>query len=160
MKKAQIQTQIFVYILALIVIALILLYGYSSIKGFVKRSDEVNLVQFRTDFSNAVEMQSHEYRSVIKKQVLLPRGYNSIMILDLDKAANVSIKTEYPLIYESWYGQVKENVFLIGKSQLESFYAGKIFFDSNDNILIEAPDRVVELRLTGMGSQTKIERWE
>jgi len=161
-KFAQIQTQIFVYILALIVIALVLLYGYTSIKGFITRSEQVNLVQFRTDLSNAIEMQSTEYGSVIMKKAILPKGFNKLIIIDLNKVTNTSgsFETDYPYVHDSWTGNVSKNVFLIGKNKFDSFYSGKIYFDASDHILIDAPDRVVKLKLSGMGSSTKIEKWQ
>lgn len=164
--KGQIQTQIFVYIIALLVIALILLYGYNAIRGFVDRSDEVNLVQFRTEFSNAIEMQSHEYRSVIKKQALLPRKFTKMIIVDKKKlGGNTSTEfaDKYPIVQDAWSAGTKDNIFLVGEKNVESFYAGNIYFDPShipDHIVIDAPDRVVELKLTGMGGSTKIEVWE
>lgn len=160
-KKSQVQTQMFVYMLALVVIALVLLYGYNAIRGFINTSNDVNLVQFKTDFSAAVEGQSHEFRSVIKKQLLLPSGYNEVIIVDLNKVANASLRLQYPMMYDSWLDGVEKNVFLIGKSKIESFYAGKIYFEPiQDHIILKAPDRIVEMKLTGMGGSTKIDEWE
>ena len=66
----------------MIIITLVLIYGYNAIQGFISKSDDVNYVQFKTDLFNAVETQKTEYRSVIKKEMMLPRGYTEIVVID------------------------------------------------------------------------------
>jgi hypothetical protein len=195
MKKSEVHTQIFVYLIAMVVISLVLLYGYNAIKGFMLRSDEVNLVQFKTDFINAIDAQSHEYQSVIRKTLFLPPGYTTLMIIDSELWTSVNgaaslknfMKDGYPLVLDSWISGVDKNVFLIGKNKMESFYAGKIIFsqiepppippanpgNKKDNlncwvpsskkyycIIIDAPDREVEIKLTGLGGKTMVELWK
>lgn len=163
MKKGQAQTQIFVYIIALIVIALVLLYGYNAIKGFIGKSEQVNLAQFTTDFNNAIKSQSYEKSSVTKKQIMLPSGYNAFVLVDTSKPVNDTqeFADAFPLIYDSWSGGVKQNMFLVGKSKFEAYDAGNLYFEpERDVLIIHAPDRVVDLKLTGMAGSTKVEEWD
>ena len=55
MKKAQIQGQVFIYILTLIITGMILLYGYNAITGISKRAEQVELVKFKNDLKEDFE---------------------------------------------------------------------------------------------------------
>ncbi len=163
-KKGQLQAQIFVYVITLIVITLVLIYGYKAIQGFMGRSDEVNFVQFKVDFTNSIESQSHEFRSVAQSRLLLPKGFTELIVIDLDYnsvSALSELEANYPLVYDSWDSGVERNVFVIGKNKFESFYAGNIYFDdaSRHYMHLTAPDRVVTLKLTGRGGKTEVEQW-
>ena len=56
MKKAQIAGQIFVYIIAVVVVGFIVVYGYSAIKGFSERGEEVESISLRKDLENSVQI--------------------------------------------------------------------------------------------------------
>ncbi|PIN78936.1 hypothetical protein COV14_01535, partial [Candidatus Woesearchaeota archaeon CG10_big_fil_rev_8_21_14_0_10_33_12] len=64
MKKAQIQGQVFIYILTLIITGMILLYGYNAIKSISERAKQVELVKFKNDLKEDFETISFDYGSV------------------------------------------------------------------------------------------------
>jgi hypothetical protein len=160
-RKGQVQTQVFIYIIALVVIALVLIYGYSSIRSFIHSSDDVNYMQFQTDFTNTVDSMSHEYESVIKKEIKLPRMYTEMIVIDLTKTANASFGDIYPVVFDSWGANVTRNVFLVGdNNNVVGFSAGKVVVGENkDHVIVNAPDNVLKLRLTGVGGATRVEPW-
>ena len=55
MKKGVLTTETFMYIFAIIVIALILVFGARTIYNFDKTKQQAIYIQFKTDFINAVE---------------------------------------------------------------------------------------------------------
>ena len=62
-KKAQI-SQVFIYILALFIFALIIYYGYYGISSIIKQGEEVAYVKFKTQLENEVSRVLPIYRKV------------------------------------------------------------------------------------------------
>ena len=79
-RKAQVQTQIFVYSLMIMIVGLILVYGYNAINGFRQRAQQIEMLQFQEEFKNIIDLQNHEYMSVIKKDMMVPSKYSKIII--------------------------------------------------------------------------------
>src|SRR3989344_9330257 len=63
-RKAEMQSQIFIYILAMVIGVGILLYGYNAIKGFKSQADDVLLLQFENGIRNDLKTISFESTKV------------------------------------------------------------------------------------------------
>ncbi|MBN2420801.1 hypothetical protein JXB27_00820 [Candidatus Woesearchaeota archaeon] len=59
MKKAEITSQIFIYIMVLIVGGGILLFGYKAIAHFTSTADETMMIKFTNDFKNDIKTLSY-----------------------------------------------------------------------------------------------------
>ncbi|MEK6886677.1 MAG: hypothetical protein AABW88_02485 [Nanoarchaeota archaeon] len=75
-KKAEMQSQIFIYILAMVVGVGILLYGYNAIKGFKSQADDVLLLQFENGIKNDLKTISFESTKV--KTYDLPSEFTQV----------------------------------------------------------------------------------
>ena len=163
-KKAQIQAQIFVYVLSMIVIGLVLLYGYKSIGKMRERAKQVDLIGFKTDVRNAVEKVSNDYGTVRAPEFKVPEGYDEVCFIDLDKGADPSIESLHPLVYEAWQDD-SANVFLI-KDLAKEFYLVEsngqhlIQIDSPGYICPEVKGSKVKVRLEGVGGKAKLSEIE
>ena len=84
MKKAQIQAQVFVYVLAMLVIALVLLYGYRSINTMKERANQVDLLAFKNDMTKSIEKVSNDYGTVRVPTFNIPKEYKEVCFIDID----------------------------------------------------------------------------
>ena len=120
MKKAQIQSQIFIYVFALLVISLILFFGIKSISSFKKDTEKVIMVNFITDLKSQVNSITSEYDSIQKVSLDLPKEYKVVCFID--KNAN----TPYEIVNE--YSNTDNNIFILKENNMleEEFNAGKL----------------------------------
>ncbi len=116
-RKAQIQTQILIYVFALIVVSLILIFGVKAIGGFRKDTQKVANVAFQTDFKALIANVAAQYGSVEKADIMLSTDYIKACFVDKQTdPAHVS----YAFIKDAL--STDENVFLVkSPSDIESF---------------------------------------
>ena len=55
MKNAQAPSQVFFYILALVIVSLVFIFGYKAISGVNEKTEQTALIQFQTQLKNAVD---------------------------------------------------------------------------------------------------------
>ena len=89
MKSAQLYGQIFVYVLTIILISFILVYGYDSILNFKKRAEQVSCLKFKNDLINAVESISSDFGSVKRKELQLCNGYTQACFAETFESSNL-----------------------------------------------------------------------
>ena len=138
MRKAQVQTQIFIYILAILVAGLILFYGYGAIKDFITRGERLSLVNLENDLKDNVQALSTSFERVKIETLDVPGNYVKLCLLDLSKPADdFSVcRSEYnPVVCESWKDpEIEENVFLVDDEgatiKLGQGYIGDIILDN------------------------------
>src|SRR3989338_2314117 len=77
--------QVFIFIIAAITFALILIFGYKAITGFIQSGESVAFVQFKTGLESSVKKIYTEFGSVRVERYSTPLGYSQICFVDLDK---------------------------------------------------------------------------
>ncbi|HLC97665.1 MAG TPA: hypothetical protein VJC21_02700 [Candidatus Nanoarchaeia archaeon] len=82
-RRGMVIGMVFVYILVGITFALVLIFGYQAISGFLQSSEEVAFVQFKTDLENSIKRLSTEYGSVRIEVYTTPLGYEKVCFVDL-----------------------------------------------------------------------------
>jgi len=150
MKKAQMIGQIFTYVLSILLIGLILIYGYNAITTFREKSEQVTFVKFKNDLSNMVEIISPDYGSVKIRDFEVPGGYNKVCFVENFPAFPSLSNTGYPIIEDSVRSKVKKNVFLVEQRAEKSFFIGDISVE-NDILCFEVINNVVKVRFEGKG---------
>lgn len=160
MKKSQIYGQIFIYILTLVLVSFILIYGYNSIQNFKKRAEQVSCLKFRNDISSAVESITSDYGSVKRKYLQLCSGYNKVCFVESTRHPNIPAGTD-PIIADSINSNTGKNVFLVENAAKESFYAGNIsvISASGDVLCISARNNQISLKLEGRGNYALLSEW-
>ena len=98
MKKAQIASQIFVYIFALFVISLILWFGVKAIYSFTKQAEEIELVRIETDLKARISSVAAEYDTREKVEVRLSKKFKDICFAGDNPSV---IESEHPLIHNA-----------------------------------------------------------
>ena len=180
MKKAQLQGQVFIYILTILVISFILIYGYNAISNFRSRTNQIIYLKLGEDLKSSVQRITPDFGSVLKKEIDAgaasqicfvenfqyvgnrnsPAGKNS-------DGANIPVNPVIKDSIKSSSGEVSDkNVFLIGKSILYSFSIGYIKVDESAspaahfNVLCIPPvNGKIILKMEGMGDHTLISKW-
>ena len=175
--------QVFIYITAVIVFALVLIFGYQAITGFLEKGEKVAYFTFKTDLENAIKNVYSDFGTVViyngKNILAVPAKYEEICFVDLDKPVtiNAAFCSENPIICDAWRtaynsGQDKgtngwqegdQNIFLkpIGLSPIKVY---KITVDTDMDGEEELSDKgylclpVVQgklfMRVEGMGDHT------
>src|SRR3989344_8696964 len=83
-KKGMAIEQVFIFILAAVTFAVILIFGYKSISGFMDKGEEVSFVRFKTDLESSIKKISTEYGAVRIQQFNAPLNYDKICFIDTD----------------------------------------------------------------------------
>ena len=111
----------FIFIIAAITFALILIFGYKAITGFIQSGESVAFVQFKTGLESSVKKIYTEFGSVRVERYSTPLGYSQICFVDLDKPYDADLCTFDQYACSVWkiaadsgkgYEGVEENVFL------------------------------------------------
>ena len=157
MKKAQLYSQIFIYILTIFLTAIILVYGYNAVDNFRKRADQLACLKFQNDLKNAIQSIYSDYGSVKKKELQLCGTYTRVCFVESIAQPTIPANAD-PIIKDSILSKTGKNVFFLEKTTKESFYAGKISVDP-DILCITASNNNINLRLEGRGDYALLSQW-
>ncbi len=159
-RKSQVIGQVFIYILALIIFSLVLLYGYKTIKNFSNKADDISLIQLTTDIKTSVKKISYDYGTVIKKEISIPGKYSHVCFIDLDHQAEISLQDEHPAVYNSWYDRAQSNMFLITeKEEIQPYHIEGIKILDKYECLDVKQGKII-LRLEGKGDHVELSEWK
>ncbi len=118
--------QVFIFIMAALTFALIMIFGYKAISGFLDSGEQVEFVQFKTGLEKSVKQIYTEYGSVRIKDFNLPVKFEQVCFVDMDyPPAGINkemdeLCAEDAFACDMWeqardkggYGSVDANVFL------------------------------------------------
>lgn len=161
MKNAQIVGQIFIYVITVIIIGFILVYGYNAIKGFIDRSEQVSFIKFKNDLSNTVEIISPDYGSVKIKSFEVPSDYSKVCFVKNFPDFPSLSGTNYPIMDDSVNSKVQKNVFLIKETVKESFFIGNIdVISDNDKYLCVdvVNNKINNIKFEGKGDHASLSK--
>jgi len=176
--------QVFIFMLAAISFALIMIFGYRAVQGFLSSGEEVQLVQFRTELDSSIKKIYTEYGSVREENYKAPTNYQKICFVNLEypatatdianlkkedfqaglaleEARNFQINEQKS---EAGYERVDENVFLSPSTErLTQIKVYRISIGNESDTNAEYPYACVPIRngafsliLEGKGDRTKI----
>ncbi|MBT4604492.1 hypothetical protein HOC01_02540 [archaeon] len=163
-KKAQGIGQVFMFIVAGITFAFVMIFGYNAISDFLEQGETVEFFQFKSDLENSVERIHSEYGAVRQSEFLLPSKYEEICFVDLDADfdPNNELCSKNPIACDVWetasqeggYAAADENVFLTPPGPVVL----KVFnLEIEDGFLCEDIfSGSFALRLEGKGSRTAV----
>ena len=165
MRSGQIQ-QVFIYMIASLIIVLILYFGYTAVRGFTKRQAELAYVSFRTELDGKIGAIAPDFGSVRLESFDLPPGIEVVCFVDPDKlgaslslpselAKSDALKKEFGVLRESVKGSAQLNVWPLPGG--EPWWNAKIEVEPG-LICFEQARGVVSIRLEGLGDRAKIGR--
>jgi len=164
-KKSQVAGQIFVYILAIVIVGVILLVGYNAIVYIMDKMNTVGEKDLEQKLRSSVKQTAPRFGTTRVFEFSIPEKYNEICFTDsTDPSADwSSLSSEgYPVIADAKMDpNNKESIFLLqGNHQFgTSFEIEKIHIEKNAKPWW-CTDRFVgsslRLRFVGEGSAVKI----
>jgi len=121
--KGEIAGQVFIYILSLIVVAVVLIYGYSAIQDFRTKAEEVNLINFKNEIEKVV-VKSTRYGDIKPAEFSLSGKYQKTCFVDSFSALSQSQKdntcictpgcsNSNPIICDAWKTTNSTNVYSV-----------------------------------------------
>lgn len=115
-KKGQIVGQIFIYIMVVIVVGVIMLFGYNGIQNILEKKCQVEQLQFKTDIENMIG-KYNGYGSVEIKTITTPCDYDEVCFVSVD-ANKAGFGCDANGIIKSAYDEhVKQNIFVVSKGR-------------------------------------------
>lgn len=126
MKKGQTQ-QVFIYIMVILIVGAILLFGYKSIRKIMNQSDDVDLATFQADLKDTLEKNSG-YGDRYNKPIDAPNGYDALCFINssldgVDLSAEGPLNSFNQIMYEEALTQTGNNVFLIKGKETKVLYS-------------------------------------
>ena len=179
MRRAQIIGQVFIYTLAAITFAVILLFGYKAINNLVAQGRSVALLELRQQIQSAVSSMSSS-PDVEKLVLSIPSKYRKICFVANATETNKlgtclcmnCIRKPLPsgcpckggnesdfnaVICNAWKSDTRQNVFLVPMGDVE-IAVGRMTLD-HDYSCFEPVRGRVSLRLQGRGDSTYLTKW-
>ncbi|MBD3309819.1 hypothetical protein GF351_01225 [Candidatus Woesearchaeota archaeon] len=161
-KRAQVQGQVLVYLLAVIMFGMLLLYGYNVINKIIEEGDRVALIQMKSDISSEINRVSFgDYKPV---SFTVPGDFEEVCFLDNSQrgtgAADPvcdSTSLEYqPILCDSFSAtreHIKDNMFLIDSIAQDVGYIGSFRMDHPYYNCIQVINREITFTLEGRGAE-------
>jgi hypothetical protein len=116
-KKAMGIGQVFIFIVAVVTFAVIMIFGYKAVTDFLDQGEKVQFHQFKTGLESSVKRIYTEYGSVRIQEFNIPGGYEQVCFVDLNKPKKDDLCLKNQIACDVWessqgYDTVDENVFL------------------------------------------------
>ena len=162
MKRGQISSTALVFLLTVIIVAFLSVYGYTQIVKIRDAERKTDYIVFETGLASIVET-STDYGNVVVEEFVIPAGYKELCFVDLSNVNPINIPNK--IIRNSVDDGVKKNVFLIAENNFESSYVeGFQLSHPPFYSCIQPKARQVKLMLEGLGDSVVInppanERW-
>jgi hypothetical protein len=155
-RKAEISGQVFIYVLAAIMIGLLFFIGVKAIGTLVSNFQNVNIDDFKSGFESDVKDIARQYGSVKNVELALPGKYDEICFVDAmeedSKSHFDSSKIENTLIKDSVESEAKENVFLMKKGIPQDRFTADNLDVQADYLCLENEGKL-EVWLRGTGKK-------
>ena len=146
------------YILAVLIFGLIVIFGYREISNLMQKQQQVDLINFENNLKDVIKRLSSSYGDKkvydTENPLKVPSGYNKLCFIELDKPKTGYVSSSnYPLIYNSWDDNVQANVFL--DDAKHSFYADNITIEPDNSKCFDITNGL-RIELEGIGGSTKV----
>ncbi len=118
-KKAELAGQTFLYIMGIVIVAAILIYGIRAMFKLSDQADSVKIIEFRQNLENKLQQSMHTDNHLFE-DITVPGGFTKICFVNIGKGAPPGCNSLLdPVVCEGWDNNVKNNVFLIEKTASE-----------------------------------------
>lgn len=149
MRKGQVQSQVFVFIIGLIIVSMVLLLGYKMINFFGKNAKEVNYEQFKSDLIGEISKISDEYGSLHKVDIIVPVDFTDVCFINSNITTVNPDDISDPLIRDSVESKTESNVFLMDPKLKETLFINNM--ETEEPLLCFENDGKIKITIEGMG---------
>ena len=156
--------QVFIFIVAAITFALIMVFGYRAVTDFLESGEKVEFVQFKNDLESSVKKIYTEFGSVRVENFHTPAKFTKICFVDLDDEIGdmEALCKEDQIACDVWqnardeggYNTLDENVFLTPPADVKiKVYRAEI---DGGYVCQKITNGQFTVVLEGLGDRTKI----
>ncbi len=164
-RKSQMQSQLFIYIMTLLIIGLLLYFGFGWISKLFKTQSVIDATKFQVDLENAFEKIRPNYGSTSEREFLAPDGVDRICFVDTQMKVSDrklrglcnSANDDYdPVMCNQWMDNTSAIMF--SPAIERDIDIGSIVVDATPGYLCfdTTKSRRFTLLLTGLGNRVKV----
>lgn len=161
-KKGQIAGQIFIYIMAIIIIGTIIIIGAKAIIGVGEKTCNAEKLNFKTDIESKIE-EKNSFGSVTTKAFRAPCDYDSVCFVDRSYIGDNEFRCERSKIIEdSVIAGVRDNIFVMSnKNTISIGYSDLVGLNPGPSgekkcLCIDKLNGNFNIRFSGRGATTEI----
>ena len=160
MRKAEMNSQVFLFILALIIFSMTLVYGYRAIQYFTDRTTEISYAQLEHEVTQEIErIKGDTFGTVKQRSFSIPGSYEAVCFVTSYGSYPAAISTPYVLVNEHIAsGADDKNMFLAPPGD-QSFYIGNSEVPG-DSACIPVKGNKITLRIESRGDHVKVSAWD
>lgn len=149
----------FMYIMTIVVIGLIILFGYKAIGNLMEVGDTASKVRFQKDFQNSVA-QGRSYGRITTHTFAVGDDYSHVCMIDRrafkTDILSASRTVKNPLIRDSVETGAPENAFLVLEDgTLEPYEVEDLEVDEG-GLCVQVSSGRVRMRFEGKGNRVKV----
>ena len=160
-KKGQTITQIFVFLIAIVVFVLVVVYGYSAITKFSSQAEKVALIDFKADLESSVEKIKRSYGTVEQVELTLPSKYKGLCIFDPNATVDQLVDGKANDFMLSAWKTKTENVFFMNPVAKTGIWLQDIaVLNISGFVCVSAGTNHVSFRFEGIGNKVTISEWQ
>jgi hypothetical protein len=155
--KAQVMGQIFIFIMAALIIGVIMLIGYNAISGTLSKSCQIEQLSFKTRLESLIE-RSNGFGSVTKESLIAPCKYSTVCFVDATQIGTSLAQCKNRIINQSSSDGDAKNIFVSTSTRTVPIgYAPLLRLNNTENCTcITEKNKNFQILLIGKGSGTYI----
>ncbi|MGV8141764.1 MAG: hypothetical protein ACP5NW_04970 [Candidatus Woesearchaeota archaeon] len=151
MMRGQIAGQIFLYILGVIVIGSVILFGFRLGGGMKEISEKYVSMEFRQSLNHDVDSLLNNYGSTYTAKYSLQDDFDKICFVDVARVSLTNLN-EYPIIRNSVEEGVENNIFLYGEKSFGAFAIKNLGVSDYPYIYCTNSEKgLIEIKMISMG---------
>lgn len=179
MNKYAQTTEIFYFILAIIVIGLLLLFGVRYIMELGEKVEQIDLVRFKIDLEGYAQEIAPVYGKWQKLELAVPSGIEKVCFVQLETFSGMSLYKQQQglctkghedynfLMCQAWQDDSGRNVYTDPFDELEiGIYLGPLEVSGEDiddeqyYLCAGTTDHYLHIKMIGYGDRVLIEEWQ
>jgi len=148
MKKAEVSTQVFLYVMIVVVMGAVLLLGYKFISSITRNSDQIALNDFKDNVAEKITGVKNNYGQVTVEEFNLNKKYSPVCFVNTESSPDLS---NYPLIKSSVDTGSKENVFVMSNNNIVASLQTEPLIIAGNLLCINNTAGIIKLRMVSLG---------
>ena len=117
MKRAMAVQQVFIYMIAGLSFAFILIFGVNMVQDLMAKGEQVEFMQFKTNLENNVKKIYSDFGAARTLDFSLPVKYSEVCFVDMDADYDESLCAKSVIACDAWetagsWDDADQNVFL------------------------------------------------
>src|SRR3989344_3355827 len=93
-RRAQIEGTIIIYVLAVFIGSLVLLFGYSVIKEILASQRSIELLDFKQDLRNEIKQKLSEFQSRDTLSLMLPSNFETVCFVSAGSESGAAVPAD------------------------------------------------------------------